>query len=168
MAELSALANILSVIGAGIKLSTVLYEFASSIGSAGRDIRRLAGDVSLFCAVLKQVQSVLSKAKGFRVSMTAIDSTQEVLDRCQSVFDDLGQVIEKLKGNNDEVSLISRVKWTLQKPKVQVLLESLRACTAYLHLMVTTLTLAERLSAERSAFDLQFMQTIELTALGNL
>jgi hypothetical protein len=54
MAELGLLANLTAVIGAGLQLSIALYGFASTVGSAGREIEDMGCDLSLLCRVLKQ------------------------------------------------------------------------------------------------------------------
>ena len=75
MAEFSLLANLTNVIGAGLQLSAVLYDFATNIGTAGRDIRLLGTDVTLFCAILKEVRFIFSHFQKRRVSLAAIQST---------------------------------------------------------------------------------------------
>ena len=104
-------ASLAGIIGFSLKLSITLYDFASTLGTAGRDVRQLGSDVTLFCAVLKQVQSVLGKAKGCRASLTAIESTQEVVDRCQQVFGQIQEVIGKLQNEETKaVSVASKIK----------------------------------------------------------
>lgn len=46
MAEVAALSNLAGVICCGLKLSIALYEFSSSIGSAGREIKTLGTDIT--------------------------------------------------------------------------------------------------------------------------
>jgi len=92
MAEVGVLAGF----AAGLQLSMFLYDFASNIGSAGKEIKSVAVEVSLLCRVLKQVQSMLSKAKAFRVSTNAIQLTQDILDRYQEIFGELDSVLKSL------------------------------------------------------------------------
>ena len=62
MAEcLGLLANLGSLIGTGLALSRTLYDFATVVNSASSDVRNLATDISLFCAVLKQVKAASQK-----------------------------------------------------------------------------------------------------------
>jgi hypothetical protein len=75
MAELGVLANIVAVVGAGLQLSVGLYDFASTLGSAGREIEDMGYDITLLCAVLKRVQSTLDDPKSTRLSFTAIQTT---------------------------------------------------------------------------------------------
>ncbi|MCJ1248300.1 Adaptor for signal transduction [Trapelia coarctata] len=166
MAELGLLANLVGVVGAGLRLSLMLYEAASTFGSAGKEIRLMASDVSLFCSVLKQVHSMLTKAKAFRLSITAGQTTQDIIDRCQSIFDEIKEILDRLcNGSDGTVDVLSRVKWTFKKSKVLVLRESLRSFTAMLHLMLTTIDFAQNIASRRKSTaetDLEDKQQREL------
>jgi hypothetical protein len=48
MAEIGAIATIVGIAGAGAKLSIVLFEFASQVGSAGLEIRQIGTEISPF------------------------------------------------------------------------------------------------------------------------
>ncbi|KIM94409.1 hypothetical protein OIDMADRAFT_60736 [Oidiodendron maius Zn] len=155
MAEIGAIASIIGVAGAGAKLSIVLFEFASTVGSAGLEVRQIGIDISLFCSVLKQLQSTLTKAKAYRYSISAIETTQEILDRCQEVFGEIEGILRGLqKGGRDpsaepSVDLIARVKWTFKRSKVQVLRATLESCKIMLHIMLTTLEFAQKIATRR-------------------
>ena len=71
MAELGVLASLVGVVGAGLQLSVALFDFASTLGSAGREIEDMGYDITLLCAVLKRVQSTLDNPKSTRLSATA-------------------------------------------------------------------------------------------------
>ena len=155
MAEIGAIASIIGVAGAGAKLSIVLFEFASTVGSAGLEVRQIGIDISLFCSVLKQLQSTLTKAKAYRYSISAIETTQEILDRCKEVFGEIEEILRSLqKGERDpsaepSVDLIARVKWTFMRSKVQVLRATLESCKITLHIMLTTLEFAQKIATRR-------------------
>jgi hypothetical protein len=74
MAEIGAIASITGVAGVGAKLSILLFEFASTVGSAGTDVKRIGIEIYLFCSVLKQLQSTLTKAKAYRYSLSALQT----------------------------------------------------------------------------------------------
>jgi len=156
MAEIGAIASIIGVAGAGAKLSIMLFEFASSVGSAGAEVKRIGIEISLFCSVLKQLQSTLTKAKAYRYSLSALETTQEVLDRCQDVFEEIEGIVDGLRkrGTGEAVEtsmgLIARVKWTFKRSKVQVLRTTLESCKITLHLMLTTLEFAQKIATRRS------------------
>jgi hypothetical protein len=156
MAEIGAIASIIGVVGAGAKLSIILFEFASTVGSAGAEVKRIGIEISLFCSVLKQLQSTLTKAKAYRYSLSALQTTQEILDRCQEIFKDIEDIVDGLRkrrtGEAAETSmdLISRAKWTFKRSQVQVLRTTLESCKITLHLMLTTLEFAQKIGTRRS------------------
>lgn len=152
MAELGALANLAAVVGAGLKLSILLFDLASSLHSAGSEMQTLGTEISLFCSVLKQVQSVLLKAKSFRSSVSANRATQDILDRCQVIFKELETVVNGVRSKGgDAVELIARVKWTFKKSKVQMLRASLESSKLTLHLMLTTLEFAQKIADRKTS-----------------
>ena len=155
MEAIGAIASIIGVAGAGAKLSIMLFEFASTVGSAGQEVKRIGIEISLFCSVLKQLQSTLTKAKAYRYSLSALETTQEILDRCQEVFQEIENVVDALRKRGGEgstepsVDLIARVKWTLKRSKVQVLRTTLESCKVTLHLMLSTLDFAQKIATRR-------------------
>ena len=140
MAELGVLANLVGVVGAGLNLSVALYDFASTLGSAGREIEDMGYDITLLCAVLKRVQSTLDSPKATRLSVTAIQTTQDIVNRCQKILDDIKDILKKLrKDGQSTIDVLAKVKWTLKRPKILMLRGSLQSCTTTLHLMLSTI-----------------------------
>lgn len=140
MAELGVLASLVGVVGAGLQLSVALYDFASTLGSAGREIEDMGYDVTLLCAVLKRVQSTLDNPKSTRLSVTAIQTTRDIVGRCRKILDDIKSILSKLrKDGQSDLDIFARVKWTLKRPKVLMLRGSLQSCTTTLHLMLSAI-----------------------------
>src|SRR4051812_13091504 len=89
-------ATFIGFASAGLKLSFTLYAFAAAIGSAGKEIRQSARDISLFSSVLKQLGVKMDEAyKAGFVGNEAFDLTKEIIAECRSVFDELEMMIEK-------------------------------------------------------------------------
>ena len=150
MAEaLGLIANLAGVVGAGLALSKLLYDFASVLGSASSEVKALATDISLFCSVLKHVQTTLTRARAFRLSLSAIQTAEDVVDRCRTIFKDLEATITKLQKGDAQLDLITRVKWFFKEKRVLLVHEQLKTCTATLHLMLTTLILAQKIAGRR-------------------
>ena len=140
MAELGVLASLIGVVGGGLQLSVALYNFASTLGSAGREIEDIGYDITLLCAVLKRVQSTLDSRKSTRLSLTAIQTTQEIVNRCHKILDDISSILKKLrKGGQSNLDVLAKVRWTLKRPKILMLRGSLQSCTTTLHLMLSTI-----------------------------
>lgn len=157
MEAIGAIASIIGVAGAGAKLSIVLFEFASTVGSAGQEVKQIGIEISLFCSVLKQLQSTLNKAKAYRYSLTAIETTAEILDQCQEIFSEIETIVTNLsvgnRGNERSAEstrrFINSVKWTFKKSKVQLLRTTLESCKVTLHIMLSTLEFAQTIATRR-------------------
>jgi len=155
MAEaLGAIASIVGIVGAGAKLSIALFDFAGNIGSAGAEVRAIGTEITLFCSVLQQLERTLAKAKDRRYSISAIETTQKILDQCQFIFEEINGVVgrlQKQKSGEGEVSVDfkGRMRWVFKRAKVQQYRATLESCKITLHLMLTTLEFAERVSARR-------------------
>lgn len=154
MAEIGLISSIITVVATGAKVSIGLYQFADSIGSAGDDVRNVATEISLFCAVLKQLDSTLKRAKTARYSLTALDAAVQIIDECRRVFGRVEKVMDKLKRESASsplpaVNFAARVKWIFKRSEVLLYRRTLESMKATLHLMLTTLAIAEKLAAHR-------------------
>ena len=156
MEAVGAVASIIGIVGAGAKLSITLFDFASTIGSAGAEVRAIGTEISLFCSVLKQLERTLTKANNKRYSISAIEATQEILDTTTGVLGEIEDIIngiQKHKGQSTEptIDLTAKIKWTLRKrSKIQRHRAMLESCKITLHIMLTTLDFARKLSSRRS------------------
>ncbi|KAI1627088.1 hypothetical protein EDD37DRAFT_249536 [Exophiala viscosa] len=149
MAEIGVLTNVAQIIGAGLALSKTLYDFAVVLSTAGRDVKDLATDISLFCSVLKQVQSTLTRARAYRLSLSALQAAQDVIDRAQVIFGDLDSTIKNFQKRDSNLDLLARVKWFFTGKRVLLVHEQLKACGTTLQLMLTTLVLAQKVASRR-------------------
>jgi hypothetical protein len=131
------------VIGPGVKLSMALYYFASPLGSVGEDMKDLGAEVTLFCAIMRQVRAVFVKPKPFRISTTAIDDVHDVLRRGKAIFAKIRALLDRLQNERSTIDVYTRVKHTFSKSKVLMWKESLRSCNAMVQVMLTTMAFAE-------------------------
>jgi hypothetical protein len=100
-------------------------------------------DIALLCTVLRRVQSTLDSPKSTRLSVTAIQTTQEIVRRCQKILDDIKSVLIKLrKDDQNQLDILATVKWMWKRPKILMLRGSLQSCTTTLHLMRSAIDLA--------------------------
>ena len=153
MEAIGAVASIITIVNVGSKLSVTLFDFASSLGSAGSEVRAIGTEISLFCSVLKQLERALAKAKNRRCSISAIEVTQQILDQCQTVLEEIEQIVNGTKKKNSadgSIDVKARIKWVLGKrSKIQMHRATLESCKITLHLMLTTLDFARKVSSRR-------------------
>lgn len=141
------------------ELSIILFDFGSTIGSAGSQIKAMGTEISLFCAVLKQLHGMLTKAKAFRYSISAIQATEDILKECRKIFEEIEAILEGLQkqaskssqstGSESSVDFIARVKWTFKRTQVQFLRSTLESCKNTLHIMLITLDIAQKVASRR-------------------
>ena len=154
MAEFGLAAGIVGVVTTGAQLSINLYKFSSAVGAAKHEVQSLAAEISMFCSVLRQLDSTLKKAKKARYSLTALDAIDNMLHECKQVFGKIQRAIDTLKresASSEEpiINLAARVRWTLKRSKLLVSRRTLESMKATLHLMLTTLIIAEKSSSAR-------------------
>jgi len=149
MAEVGLAAGITGLLSFGAKLAMSLYQFADTVTSARGEILSAGRDVSLFCAVLKQVPTALDRPGKARFSSTALCTISEVTDRCLEVFTEIECVLAKSKASGDgngeaAINVVGRVKWAFRRPRVLLLLGTLDSMKITLLLMLQTLELSEK------------------------
>ena len=154
MVEIAAIASIVSVAGAGAKLSLFLYEFASTVASARGEVISVGRDISLACAVLKQVASVFGNEKTARFSPTALGTTSNIVKRCQDIFQEIDNIVrglmdDRADGTNSSMGFINKVIWAFKRSRVQLLQGTLDSMKITLQLMLTTLDYSERIYSRR-------------------
>ncbi|KAK5674309.1 hypothetical protein LTS10_012893 [Elasticomyces elasticus] len=147
MAEVLGLVSaILTLAGAGAKLGMTLYTIADGVGSAGREARLIADEVSLF----SQALTALSKSLERRTSQSARLHTiaQELSVSCQAALVELSALAEELslsggKKRRKLPTLVAKIKWMLQKPKVVFLRSSISSFKSTLILLVASMDYTE-------------------------
>ena len=154
MAEVGAIASIVSLIVTGAQLSNVLFDIGGSLGSAGWEVRTVGTEIALFCSVMRLLERTLDPAQDRRYSIGAIETTQEILSHCQKIFDELKSTMDgfqkkKSSSTDASVDLLVRIKWMMKRPQVQMQRATLESCKITLHIMLTTIELARRLSVRK-------------------
>lgn len=150
MAEVGALASVIGIAGAGAKLAIAIFEFASSIGSAGSEIMSVGTEISQFCAVVKQIESALRKAKKtVRYSLTALLAIESIVDRCQNTFKEIENILDGLRRGKAEIKILGRLIWPVKRVRVEMLRKSLESSKLTLSCMLMTLLFAENIASRR-------------------
>ncbi|KAF2252108.1 hypothetical protein BU26DRAFT_516804 [Trematosphaeria pertusa] len=148
MAEVVGLAaSILQIAGAGVKLSTALYNFASSASRADRDVADIADDVMLTANALDSVGKVFEKEDGKTVvSRRAIQDANGLIKRCDAVFGEIQEVVEKrrkvCKDGKKILSTFGKFSWPLKEQRIELLRRRLESLKNSLMLLLHVLQLA--------------------------
>ncbi|KXT00987.1 hypothetical protein AC579_4402 [Pseudocercospora musae] len=157
MAEAGLVFGIIALVGTGTKLAISTFDFATTLGGAGRELQIVATEISTFSSTLRQLQGVLDHAH-FKPTSQAISTVQQITKHCAEVFKDIEERVTSLRGVKDDGNaptstaffptpdFVEKVKWTFKKPKVMEMRSTLEACKSTLNVMLNTMLLAERVS----------------------
>ncbi|KAK5711521.1 hypothetical protein LTR17_018349 [Elasticomyces elasticus] len=121
MAELGLIAGIFGLVGAGTKLSITIFDFASTIGHAGKELQDFGTANSQLCSFLQQLHILLNHAH-FKHVRTFVTDAERTVRQCQSPFVDVESIISALrkkKGDDTSpsVDFVDKLAETLsQKP----------------------------------------------------
>ena len=122
MAEIGLIASIIQILSVGAKLSTNLYGFAESIGSAGLEIQIIAKEITLFSAVLNQLRDVLEDCSN-QYSINLMQTVEEILDESKEGFGRISSVLRQLQKGDDAgkpAEFARRMKFVFVRSKIQL------------------------------------------------
>lgn len=146
MAEIVGIAaSILQIAGAGVKLSTTLYNFVGSATRADQDITDIAGDVEITANALDSVGMVFQDEDSRSVvSKKAIQDAKNLITRCESVFNEIHELTKRKVGKDGKKSLsaFGKFAWPMKEQRVQVLRARLESLKTSLNLLFNVLQLA--------------------------
>ncbi|KAI4931388.1 hypothetical protein J4E85_003980 [Alternaria conjuncta] len=149
MAEVIGLAaSIIQIAGAGAKLSVALYNFTNSAARADQDVKDIADDVELTSNALESVGRVFeSEEAGSIVSKKAIQDANNIIKKCQSVFDEVSEIVEKrrktAKDGKKSLSVMGKLAWPMKEQRVELNRRRLESLKNSLVLLLHVLQLAQ-------------------------
>ncbi|KAL9058453.1 MAG: hypothetical protein Q9162_001748 [Coniocarpon cinnabarinum] len=153
---LSISASIVSVAGAGIKLSTTLYTYAETAFRADESLKSIAQEVSLTSAVINELASILKQDDGPQIcSENAVQTARDTIVGCKEVFEEINAALQQsLKSatpSKPRISTIGRLVWPLKEQRMQLIRSNLDKLKSTLTLMLQVLQYARTLERDRSS-----------------
>jgi hypothetical protein len=152
MAEVVGLvASIIQIAGTGAKLSTALYHYTTSAVRADQDIAEIADDVDLTSNALESIGKVFESedAKSI-VSKKAIHDANNIIKRCEAVFNDITELVEKRRKVSKEgkksLGMMGKLSWPLKEQRVELYRRRLESLKTSLGLLLHVLQLAQEQS----------------------
>ena len=148
MAELGLGLAITSVVATTASLSKRLFGIYNSAKTACQDANDIAVSIDLFKAVLLELDNVLQMADGV-YSEQAQTTIGQILGVCGKIFAQVEHLLSPLlpmeSSEQAKVSLKGRLTWHFKKDDVSILIARLDSMKCKLHLMVSVISLADRL-----------------------
>jgi hypothetical protein len=149
MAEVVGLvASIIQIAGTGAKLSTALYHYTTSAVRADQDITEIASDVDLTSNALESIGKVFETeyAKSL-VSNKAIHDAKSIIKRCEAVFNDITELVDKRrkmsKDGKKSLGVMGKLTWPLKEQRVELYRRRLESLKTSLALLLHVLQLAQ-------------------------
>ena len=139
---------IISVVATAASLSKKLVGIYNSANTACQDAKNIAVSIDSFKAVLLELDNVLQKADGV-YSEQAQTTVGQILDVCGKIFAQVEHLLSPLlpleSSEKALISLKGRLTWHFEKYDVFILLARLDSMKCTLHLMISVISLADRL-----------------------
>ncbi|KAJ9669307.1 hypothetical protein H2201_000659 [Coniosporium apollinis] len=128
MEPLSVIAAVAGLITAGAKISTILYEFTSSMEDAPRLARDVLTELNALTVALGHVQTYVlgaAQASPARTSLILLEHVLVTLTGCVTTYSDLEVV---LKGLNMSSSLrvYDKFRWTIREKSISASFDATR------------------------------------------
>src|ERR1700761_5528759 len=144
--------GVLQVAQSGFSLANTLYNYATSVKGAEKDLKAIAKDVELTSKVLQQTHEQIKKDKDADLRTSeAIDVTGDVLKGCSDAFQEVDEALKgSIKTGSDgkaSVTMTGRLKWPLKSSKLEVLRANLEKLKTTLLLMLSVLAYGRKLSS---------------------
>lgn len=151
MAELGAVASVIQVVQFGARLSLTLYSVAQTVGSANRDVKRIAKEIALFAQVLKDLGQALGRGQTSKVYREdAFETSRMIVEECEDVFEEIEEILKKAtkEAKPLEASVVmpkvERFLWVFRKERVQLLRSNLESLKSTISPKLAVLTYADK------------------------
>lgn len=149
-------ASIIALAGTGVALSRSLCNIADAIGSAGKEARLVAAEVSVFSHSLSELTHQLGKPtkasqRLSEISLVLKSSCQRVLEELRAEIPDDVPPCTSFRDAAAVKYLRVRMTWLLKKPKVLFLRQSMESFKMTLVLLVATMNYSEASCSEAPA-----------------
>ena len=146
MDPLSIAASVVGLLGATVKVSTVLNNVFRDFKDVPNVARRVLQEVSDINNCLAQLQSFLIGTRVGSRSRTALIMVEQVvvtLTSCVMTFSELEETLESLS-HDMPMQFSKRIAWFRKEPKLERLCQRLNSSKTSLNLLLTTLTWYDR------------------------
>jgi hypothetical protein len=146
MAELlGVIGSIIAVATMTTQLSNSLYRIARSIGSVGDEVNRFAMETADFSSLMRLTHMSLSShcsqiikqdESSVLRTITELEVFDQLVDHCEGINSDIKKIKPHLWSLKSRLSIISRIKWLMQKSDVQTLGWTMDKMKSSLNLLV--------------------------------
>ncbi|CZR32655.1 uncharacterized protein FPRO_01975 [Fusarium proliferatum ET1] len=154
MDPLCVSASVVGLLGAGAKITSCLWTFATNARDAPQLARHLVFEVADITAALGSLQAYVcgqTQAPGERGALILLEHVLTTLTGCITTFSDLQSLMDQLNLSPD-MGTIDKMKWARQESNIAAIVQRLQNHKSSLTLMLTVLqceTMKEAQSSTR-------------------
>lgn len=141
MDPLSVSASVVGLLGAGAKITSCLWTFATNARDAPQLARHLVFEVADITAALGSLQAYVcgqAQAPGERGALILLEHVLTTLTGCVTTFSDLQSLMDQLNLSPD-MGTIDKMKWARQESNIAAIVQRLQNHKSSLTLMLTVL-----------------------------
>ena len=106
-------ASIVGIVSAGVKITIVLFRISEELGTAGKEARLIASEISTFCAVLKTLHANLSKIESSPYFSSCRAAVADMTTASMRMYDEVLDAAEELQkiAAKGAVGVKGKVRW---------------------------------------------------------
>ncbi|KAJ4365048.1 hypothetical protein N0V83_008664 [Neocucurbitaria cava] len=161
MAEaIGLIASVIQVVGAGLKLSQTLYQYADGVATADRRVKDIAKEIELTSFVLEELGSVFKQDETSNLISNAVKTANETMKECSTVFADIDATLKKSKKNT-----LGRLMLPFRDSKIELLRNHIDKLKSTLQLLMQVLTHAHQVASKRLDREAEAKQREEIKEL---
>nr|RBQ97623.1 hypothetical protein FVER53263_00125 [Fusarium verticillioides] len=141
MDPLSVSASVVGLLGAGAKITSCLWTFATNARDALQLARHLVFEVADITAALGSLQAYVcgqAQAPGERGALILLEHVLTTLTGCVTTFSDFQSLMDQLNLSPD-MGTIDKMKWARQESNIATIVQRLQNHKSSLTLMLTVL-----------------------------
>lgn len=141
MAEIGLAASFIQVASTGFSVAKALYKYADSATSSGKRVATIINQVKVTSTVIDELQNVFNSATDSNLaSANAMETANECLESCRSVFEDIEATVVKTKGKR------GKLLFPFKEPDLLIYQKNLESLKSNLQLLMHILVHARTLA----------------------
>ncbi|KAL8907068.1 MAG: hypothetical protein Q9171_006015 [Xanthocarpia ochracea] len=138
---LSIAASVLTVAGAGIKLTTALYTLVDAMRNANMEIELMTSEITVFSCTLDEVHDHMTTSRSL-YSTNLMTNLKKLLETCTRVYSEIERIL-KLGKAGKSYRLTNHLMWALRREKLRPMRLNLESLKTTLMVMLQTMKIVK-------------------------
>ncbi|KAI4262668.1 MAG: hypothetical protein L6R42_002160 [Xanthoria sp. 1 TBL-2021] len=138
---LSIAASVLTVAGAGIKLTTALYTLVDAMRNANVEIELMTSEITVFSCTLDEVHDHMTTSRSL-YSTNLMTNLKKLLETCTKVYAEIERIL-KLGKAGKSYRLTNHLMWALRREKLRPMRLNLESLKTTLMVMLQTMKIVK-------------------------